>query len=447
MADPTGDPMVSDGIRIVLADDHALIRSGLRRVLDRETDLTVVAEAADVEAALALTERHRPEVVVLDLNMPGTPTLPAIPRLLEASPESAIVVLTMEAEPGFARTALSSGARGYVLKDAAEAELVEAVRSVLAGGTYLDPSLGARMAQMGPEPSGTHPGLSHGEPNLAVGTDFAGHRVDAFIGQGGMGLVFRATDLALGRTVALKVIAPDAAGNPVFRARFERECRVAAAIDHPHVVGIYHAGQDEGMLYLTMRYVDGIDLRRLLRREHRLDPVRAVSIVGQVAGALDEAHALGLVHRDVKPANVLLMERSGHDHAYLTDFGITRRAGDEQLTRTGVALGSIDYIAPEQAHGAEVDARADIYSLACILFEMLTGRVVFDRETDLEKLWAHVHDPPRRLATLDPGLPSDLQDVLDRALAKNPGDRHLSASALARDAAAAIALGQPPGRS
>ncbi|HTP21821.1 MAG TPA: protein kinase [Solirubrobacteraceae bacterium] len=438
MAGSTDAEAVLDPVGIVLADDHALIRSGLRRVLDGEAGLTVVGEAADVETALALTERHQPQVVVLDLNMPGTPTLLAIPRFLEASPASAIVVLTMEAEPGFARTALSAGARGYVLKDAAEAELVEAVRSVLAGGTYLDPSLGAQLARIAGEPSGTHPGLSHGEPNLAVGTDFAGHRIDGFVGQGGMGLVFRATDLTLGRTVALKVIAPDAAGKPVFRARFERECRVAAAIDHPHAVQIYHAGLHEGLLYLTMRYVEGTDLQRLLRRENRLDPGRAVSILGQVAGALDEAHALGLVHRDVKPANVLLAQRSGREHAYLTDFGITRRAGDEHLTRTGVALGSVDYIAPEQAHGAAVDARADIYSLACVLFHMLTGDVVFDREGDLEKLWAHVHDPPRRLAAVNPELPPGLQDVLDRALAKNPEDRQQSATELAKDAAEAL---------
>jgi DNA-binding NarL/FixJ family response regulator len=445
VAETTGVDALSERIGIVLADDHALIRSGLRRVLDRESDLAVVGEAGDVEAALALTERHQPGVVVLDLNMPGTPTLAAIPRFIEASPASAIVVLTMEAEPGFARTALSAGARGYVLKDAAEAELVEAVRSVLAGGTYLDPSLGARLARIDPEPGGAHPGLSHGEPNLAIGTDFAGHRIDAYVGQGGMGLVFRATDLTLGRTVALKVIAPDAAGDSLFRARFDRECRVAAAIDHPHVVQIYHAGQDEGLLYLTMRYVDGTDLRRLLRRESRLDPARAVSIAGQIAGALDEAHTLGLVHRDVKPGNVLLAQRFGRDHAYLTDFGITRRAGDEHLTRTGVALGSVDYIAPEQAHGADVDARADIYSLGCILFQMLTGSVVFDRENDLEKLWAHVHDPPRRLAALNPNLPPGLQDVLDRALAKDPRDRQQSATQLAQDATEA--LGQPPTQS
>lgn len=169
MAGSPGDPVASDPIGIVVADDHALIRSGLRRVLDGEADLSVVGEAGDVEAALSLTERHQPRVVVLDLNVPGTPTLPAIPRFLEAAPGSAVVVLTMEAEPGFARTALSAGARGYVLKDAAEAELVEAVRSVLAGGIYLDPSVGARLARMAPEPSGTHPGLSHGEPTWPSG--------------------------------------------------------------------------------------------------------------------------------------------------------------------------------------------------------------------------------------------------------------------------------------
>jgi serine/threonine protein kinase len=185
----------------------------------------------------------------------------------------------------------------------------------------------------------------------------------------------------------------------------------------------------------------GTELRRLLRHESRLDPARAVSIAGQIAGALDQARVLALVHRDVKPGNVLITQRSGRDHDDLTDFGITRRAGDEHLTRTGVALGSVDYIAPEQAHGADVDARADIYSLACILFQMLSGSVVFDRDGDLEKLWAHVHDPPPRLVRLNPDLPAGLQDVLDRGLAKKPVERKQSATQLAHDAVEALDRG------
>lgn len=427
----------SEQVGIVLADDHPLIRSGLRRVLDLEDDFRVIGEAGDVEGAIALTYAHQPRVVVLDLNMPGEPTLPAIPRFLDAAPRTAILVLTMEAEPGFARRALSAGARGYVLKERAESELIEAVRAVSAGRTYLDPSLGARLATMAPEPSDQPPGMAREDPELAVGSDFAGHRVDAFVGRGGMALVYRATDRTLDRSVALKVIAPEMAHNPVFRARFERECRLTAALDHPHVVQIFHAGEESGLLYLTMRYIDGTDLGKLLHAENRLEPARAASILTQVAGALDEAHRHGLVHRDVTPANVLLENHSGREHAFLTDFGITRRATEEPLTRTGVALGSVDYMAPEQAHGAEVDARADIYALGCVLYEMLSGRVVFDRAGELEKLWAQVHEPPPRLPTA--GLPPGLQAVLDRALAKDPRDRQQSAAQLAEEVAAAFA--------
>ncbi len=251
-----------------------------------------------------------------------------------------------------------------------------------------------------------------------------------------MGLVFRATDHVLDREVALKIIAPEVADKPVFRARFERECRLAAALDHASVVQVFHAGEEDGLLYLTMRYIDGTDLEKLLGVEKRLEPARAGSIVDQIAGALDEAHRLGLVHRDVKPGNVLISNRSGHEHAFLTDFGITRRADQEPLTRTGVALGSVDYIAPEQAHGGDVDARADIYSLGCVLYEMIAGRVVFSRDGDLEKLWAHVHDPPPRLPTGK--TPPRLQDVLDRALAKDPRDRQQSAGEFAEEVSAAL---------
>jgi serine/threonine protein kinase len=253
-----------------------------------------------------------------------------------------------------------------------------------------------------------------------------------------MGLVFRATDCTLRRAVALKVIAPEAARDRLFRARFERECRLAAAIDHPHVIQIFHAGEHDGLLYLTMRYVDGTDLGRLLGDEGALAPPRAAAILTQLASALDEAHGLGLVHRDVKPANVLIAARSGADHAFLTDFGVTQRTVEQSATHTALPLGTVDYIAPEQAQGAEVDARADIYSLGCVLFEMLTGRVPFDRDGDLDKLWAHVHAAPPRLRALAPGLPGSLQGVLDRALAKDRDERPQSAGELASAARAAL---------
>jgi protein kinase-like protein/response regulator receiver domain-containing protein len=351
--------VASEPNRIVLADDHPLIRGGLRRVLDLEEDVRVVGEAGDVEGALALTREHQPRVVVLDLNMPGEPTLrdPAVPR-------------------GRPRN------RGPRVDDGGRAGL-------------------------------RAPGAWCG------------------------GLVFRATDRTLERPVALKVIAPEKADSPTYRARFERECRLAASLHHPNVVEIFHAGEADGLLYLTMRYVDGTDLGKLLDGGARLEPARAASILSQVAGALEEAHGFGLVHRDVKPENVLITQRAGREHAFLTDFGITKRADEQPLTRTGVALGSADYMAPEQAHGGEVDARADVYSLGCVLYRMLTGRVVFDRPGELETLWAHVHDPLPRL--VNPEVPAGLQAVLDRALAKDPRDRQQSAAELGENVAAVFA--------
>jgi len=431
--DPASEP-----IEIVLADDHAMVRGGLRRVLESAAGLRVVAEAGDVQTALRHTRRHRPRIVVLDLHMPGDPTLPSIEHFVEASPNSAVLVLTMDDDPAVAREALGAGARGYVLKEAAESELVEAIRAVVAGRTYLAPSLGARLATIGAQSVSRLPGLSDRQPQLAVGSTFAGHRIDAFVGQGGMGLVFRATDCTLDRQVALKVIAPDVAGDRVFRARFERECRLAAAIDHPHVVQIYHAGEANGLLYVTMRYIDGTDLHKLLRKQGRLEPPRAVALLAQIAGALDEAHRLGLVHRDVKPANVLIATRRGAEHGFLTDFGVTKRTVEQSLTRTVLPLGTVDYIAPEQAAGAEVDARADIYSLGCVLFEALTGEVLFERDSDVDKLWAHVHEPPPTLRSVIPELPVGLQNVLVRALAKDPEERQQSAGELASSARRAL---------
>jgi DNA-binding NarL/FixJ family response regulator len=429
---------------IVIVDDHAMVRSGLRLLLESEGEFNVVAEAGDVEAALRCVEAHRPKVILLDVNMPGRPSLPAIPELLAASPGAAVVVMTMQDEPAYARAALSAGASGYVLKEAAEAELLEAVRAAAAGRTYLNPQLGARMIATGdtgaptpvPEPEAPRTGAAM---ELAIGSTFAGHRIDGEAGRGGMGVVYRATDLTLDRRVALKLIEPRMAGDPVFRARFVSECKLAAAIDHPNVVPIFHAGEEHGVLYVTMRYIDGTDLRTLLAEVGRLPPERAVAIIAQVAGALDAAHRYGLVHRDVKPANVLLATRDGAERAFLTDFGVTKeRSAQTGLTKTGFAVGTADYMAPEQARGAEVDGRADIYALGCVLFRTLTGTVLYERDSDVEKMWAHIHDPPPRLLDVCPGLPARLSDVLDRALAKHPEDRQQSAAELADQALASI---------
>jgi DNA-binding NarL/FixJ family response regulator len=430
--------VASAPIDIVIADDHAMVRAGLRLLLQADAGLRVVAEAGDVDAALEKTREHRPAVVLLDLNMPGTRTLPAIPRFFEASPGVAVVVLTMYEEPAFAREALKAGASGYVLKEAAESELVEAVRITAGGGTYVNPALGERLAAAPDEPHAP----AAPEDELTVGSAFAGHRIDGLAGRGGMAVVYRATDLALDRPVALKLITPGVARDRVFRARFERECRLAATVDHPHVVAVYGAGEERGWLYLTMRYVEGTDLRSLLEREGRLDPRRAIVIVRQIAGGLDEAHRHGLVHRDVKPANVLLGRRGAEEHAFLTDFGVTiDRSSAAHLTATGFAVGTADYMAPEQARGGEVDGRADVYALGCVLFRALTGTVVYERTSQIDTLWAHVHEPPPSLGDVAPELPRALGVVLARALAKDPDERQQSASTFADEALAAVGPG------
>ena len=422
-----------DPITVVLADDHALVRGGLRRMLDAEADIRVVAEAGDSDEAVRVVGEHRPRLVLLDVNMPGTPCLDAIPSILAAAPGCAVVMLTMHDDFAYARDALAAGASGYVLKDAAERELVDAVRAVAGGRGYLDPGLGAR-AMAAPVP---RPAVPSGE--LGIGSTFAGHRVDAVAGRGGMGIVYRATDLMLGRRVALKLMAPGLAADPTYRARFLSECRLAASIDHPHAVDVFHAGETEGRLYVTMRYIDGTDLRAILRGERRLESARALRLIGHVAGALDDAHRHGLVHRDVKPGNVLVARRDEQEQAYLADFGLSKeRAAASELTGTGLAIGTADYIAPEQAQGHEVDGRADTYALACVLYQCLAGAVPYENDSDLEKVWSHVHDPPPDLLAARPDLPRELGRVLAAAMAKDPGDRPPTTGQFARAAIAAM---------
>ena len=225
------------------------------------------------------------------------------------------------------------------------------------------------------------------------------------------------------------------------RKRFVRESKVAASIDHPNVIPIYYAGEEDGVAYIAMRYVPGDDLRSLVRRERKLEPRRAARLIAQVAAALDAAHAAGLVHRDVKPANVLL---GPDEHVYLTDFGLTKHAlSIGGATKPGHWVGTLDYVAPEQIRGERVDARADVYALGCVLYYALTGHVPFEREGDEARLWAHLSEDPPKPSERVPRLPAELDEVVARALAKSPDDRFPSAGDLGRAAVAAVAGERP----
>jgi WD40 repeat protein len=275
-----------------------------------------------------------------------------------------------------------------------------------------------------------------------VGTELAGYRIESLLGLGGMSVVYLAEDLRLKRKVALKLLASGLAEDESFRDRFLRESELAASIDHPNIVPIYEAGTTEDLLFIAMRYVEGRDLGERLQRG-RLDPADAIGVLAQVASALDAAHARGLVHRDVKPSNVLLdlgARPDGSDHVYLADFGITRRVSEETGTGDdGHLMGTIDYVAPEQIAGEEIDGRADVYSLGCVLYECLVGQPPFRRDSEIAVVFAHLDAEPPVLSEHRPQLPAALDGVIARALAKEPEQRYPSCRELAR-AALAVAV-------
>jgi serine/threonine protein kinase len=256
---------------------------------------------------------------------------------------------------------------------------------------------------------------------LRPGSVIAGYRLEDEIGRGGMAVVFHASDERLGRQVALKVLAPALAADAAFRRKFVRESRAAAVVDDPHIVPIFEAGQSGGALFIAMKLVSGGDVRTLVRRHGPLSAPRAAAIVSPVASALDAAHATGLVHRDVKPANMLLDVRAGRpDHVYLSDFGPSKRAESPGLTSAGILVGTPHYMAPEQIAGGRVDGRADQYSLACATFELLSGSLPFEGGNAVAVIHAHAFDQPPPLTSVRPGLPAAVDPVLARALAKVP---------------------------
>jgi CheY-like chemotaxis protein/tRNA A-37 threonylcarbamoyl transferase component Bud32 len=261
-----------------------------------------------------------------------------------------------------------------------------------------------------------------------LGTEIAGYRIEERIGRGGMGVVYRAQHMNLQRRAAIKIIAPEFADTKGFRSRFIREARIAAALQHPNIVTVYDAGQAGQTLYIAMQFIRGSDLSAILNEEGRLRPYRAIDVCRQVASALDAAHGMALIHRDVKPGNVLIEGR----RAYLTDFGLTKRSGGSKsgLTQAGELVGTIHYVAPEQIEGGDVDARTDVYSLACLLFHCLTGDVPFNRETDVAVIYAHLSETPPRLTDVRPELPAGLDAVIAKGLDKSPDRRFQSCSDL-----------------
>jgi serine/threonine protein kinase len=282
------------------------------------------------------------------------------------------------------------------------------------------------------------------DPDRIVGTDVAGYTVESVLGSGAMGVVYVARQRSPERRVALKLITPAFANDEVFRRRFLREATAAAAIEHPHILPVYAAGESNGTLFMAMRLIDGRDLREILRGSPELPLERVERVVGQVGGALDAAHGRGLIHRDVKPGNVLVTEQpdaEDADFCYLMDFGVSTWTASSAatITATGQMVGTANYMAPEQIEGGGVDGRTDLYSLGCVLYECLTGSAPFSGRSAPAILYGHLHERAPTPSSLRPELPSGVDAVIDRALRKAPEERYPSCRELSRDLRAALA--------
>ncbi len=280
-----------------------------------------------------------------------------------------------------------------------------------------------------------------------IGAEFAGYRLESLIGHGGMSIVYRAEHIRLGRTVALKLLSPQLSEDESFRERFERESRLAASLDHPNIIPIYEAGDRDGVFYIAMRYVAGADLKTRLKESGPLEPDNAASFVAQVAAALEAAHAKGLIHRDVKPGNVLIASGAGPggaDHVYLSDFGIAKHTASVGLTRTGMFVGTADYASPEQIEGKQLDGRADVYGLGCVVYEALTAERAYEKDSEVGMMYAHLLEEAPRVTAKRPELPPEIDSVVAKAMAKSRDDRYATPTELALAVDQALHAGTGP---
>jgi pSer/pThr/pTyr-binding forkhead associated (FHA) protein len=285
---------------------------------------------------------------------------------------------------------------------------------------------------------------------VGVGTTIGGYRLDQLIGQGGMGQVYLAQNLESGTRAAVKLLTPDLARQSGFRERFVREARYANSLNHPNVIEVYDAGEQEGVLYIVMQLVEGYDLKNVMSRDGALDPARAVHLMGQVASALDAAHAQDLLHRDIKPGNVMIVAAAAPgqpEHCFLTDFGLSKNVSSDSiaLTAQGEFVGTIDYTAPELVLGKPFDSRLDVYSLGCLFYECLAGQPPFNKERDVEVLYAHIQDPPPKITAVRSDVPPALDEVIAKSMAKKPEDRFATCTEFINAARAVIGEpAQPP---
>lgn len=348
-----------------------------------------------------------PDIVVLDLQMPDVDGWQTLEGIRDRSDVPVLMLTDQPSEEDNVRR-LISGADDFAAKPVAAAEFVARVQALLRRAGLL-----AHEASEAAD-----------DPGLPAGAIVGSYRIDERIARGGMSAIYRATHTALDRVVALKLLSGEMAHDRTTRERFTNEWRIAAGLRHPNILTVYDAGEVDGHLFLAMELIEGGDLGDVIARDGALSPAHALPILAQTADALDAAHAAGLVHRDVKPANVLL----AGDHVYLTDFGLSKVLGrNTRLTAPGRMVGTAEYLAPEQIRGEPVDARTDVYALGCVFYEVLTGSSPFIGESDFVLMYAHLEHEPPPVSERSPGLPPAVDEVVSQAMAKHPADRHASA--------------------